>query len=309
MNYITRFAPSPTGPLHLGHAFSAITASDQARANGGKFILRIEDIDPIRSKPHWENRIFEDLRWLGLDWPEPVLRQSDRLSSYREALDQLIAMGVCYPCRCSRRDIRTALSAPQEDSRGDGSGGPVYPGTCRFRSMSDAGAQDSIRLNVASALDLVGRTTAAASPARMNKRASGSNRIARAAPSPGLLAFTEVGPIRTGIHRIMKEATRSRIGDIVLARRDIGTSYHLAVVVDDAEQGVTEVVRGEDLFEATFLHVLLQDLLALPRPTYFHHPLVRDESGKRLAKRDDARSLARYREDGLTSQEVRRMAG
>jgi len=308
MDYITRFAPSPTGPLHLGHAFSAITASDRAKTNGGTFLLRIENIDPIRSKSQWENGIFEDLRWLGLDWPEPVLRQSDRLSSYREALDQLIAMGVCYPCSCSRRDIRAALSAPQEGSRGNRSGNPVYPGTCRLRSMSDAGTHDSIRLNVASALDLVGRSTAMASPTRANKPVPGSNFDSRTIPLPDMPAFTEVGPIHPGTHQVIEKAMLSRIGDIVVARKDIGISYHLAVVVDDAGQGVTEVVRGEDLFEATFLHVLLQDLLALPHPTYFHHPLVRDDSGRRLAKRDDAQSLARYREDGLTAQDVRRMA-
>ncbi len=308
MDYITRFAPSPTGPLHLGHAFSAITASDRAKTNGGAFLLRIENIDPIRSKSHWENRIFEDLRWLGLDWPEPVLRQSDRFSSYREALDQLVAMGVCYPCRCSRHDIRAALSAPQEGSRSNESGNPVYPGTCRLRSMSDAGTHDSIRLNVASALALVGRSTTLASLTRTNGLGPGLNRIECTVPLSGVTAFAEVGPTHTGTHQVMKEAMRSRIGDIVLARQDIGTSYHLAVVVDDAGQGVTEVVRGEDLFEATFLHVLLQELLALPHPTYFHHPLVRDGAGRRLAKRDDARSLARYREDGLTAQDVRRMA-
>ena len=274
MSYTTRFAPSPTGPLHLGHAFSALTAYDRARA--GKFLLRIEDIDHARSKPEFEHQIYDDLRWLGLTWPEPVMRQSDRLPAYRAALDRLNTLGLCYPCRCSRADIRAALSAPQEQALLRGFDGPVYPGTCRSRKMSDAKPTDSIRLNLAAALDRLGQ----------------------------MPSFTEAGPLHPGQH-----ALRASFGDIVLARRDIGTSYHLSVVVDDAAQGITEVVRGSDLFEATFIQILLQELLELPRPNYFHHRLIRDESGKRLAKRDDARAIAKYRADGLSAQDVRALVG
>jgi len=280
VTYITRFAPSPTGPLHLGHAFSAITAARRAEAYAGAFLRRIEDIDRSRSKAEWEAGIYEDLRWLGLRWPVPVMRQSERFPSYRDALGRLVEMGVCYPCRCTRRDIRAAVSAPQEGAPNDGPAGSVYPGTCRARPMSDAGTCDAIRLDVTAAFELVRRD------------------------HPNPLEFTEAGPARAGTHRVTKEAIMARIGDIVLARKDIGTSYHLAVVVDDADQGITEVIRGEDLFEATSVHVLLQNLLSLPRPTYFHHSLIRDGMGRRLAKRDDARSLARYRADGLTPCDV-----
>ena len=284
-----------------------MTAADRAKAHDGTFLLRIEDIDQARSRPEWEAQILEDLRWLGICWPEPVLRQSERLPAYRDALDRLAQMGVCYPCRCTRRDIRAALSAPQESLTGDSCEGPVYPGTCRDRLMSEAGANDSIRLNVAAAIKLVERRWSMASPVRRSGASDGLAWVSGEKNCLNPLAFTEVGPVHAGTYRIEKEAILSGTGDIVLARRDIGTSYHLAVVVDDAFQGVTEIVRGEDLFEATFIHTLLQELLAFPRPVYFHHSLVRDDMGRRLAKRDDARSLARYRSDGLTPSDVRRM--
>ena len=281
MSYVTRFAPSPTGPLHLGHAFSALTAFDRATTQGGQCLLRIEDIDRDRSRPEWEALIYDDLAWLGLDWPRPVMRQSDRLPAYRAALGQLIALGLCYPCRCSRADIRAALAAPQEGAPVHGPDGLVYPGTCRGRSMTDAAETDAIRLNMAMALDSLGQVP----------------------------AFTETGPLHTGPHQMSADDMIAGIGDIVLARRDMGTSYHLSVVVDDAAQGITEVVRGADLFEATFIHALLQDLLGLPRPDYFHHDLIRDETGKRLAKRDDARAIRRYRDDGLCPADIRRLVG
>ena len=281
MRYVTRFAPSPTGPLHLGHAFSALTAFDRAQARGGDMLLRIEDIDTARSKPQWEALIHQDLRWLGLSWPAPVMRQSDRLPAYRAALDRLIAMGLCYPCNCTRGDIRAALSAPQEGAPVQGPDGLVYPGTCRARPMAEATAQDAIRLDIARAMD-------------------------RLAAAPG---FTETGPLHPGDHRLARDHAIGGIGDTVLARRDIGASYHLAVVVDDAEQRITEIVRGADLFDATFIHVLLQDLLGLPRPDYHHHVLIRDDAGKRLAKRDDARAIHTYREAGLTPRDIRRMVG
>ncbi len=273
---VTRFAPSPTGPLHLGHAFSALTAWE--RAKGGTFLLRIEDIDRARCRPDYEAAIYDDLRWLGLRWPEPVLRQSERLNIYAEALDRLEEIGVTYPCACTRADIRAALSAPQEGAIPVGPDGPVYPGTCRGRHLPAEGA--AIRLDMRRALALAGPPE-----------------------------FEETGPDHKG--RQVKPARYliENVGDIVLARRDIGTSYHLAVVVDDAAQGITEVVRGLDLFEATAIHVLLQRLLGLPTPAYHHHRLIRDAEGKRLAKRDDARALAKYRAEGATPQDIRRMIG
>jgi len=281
VTYVTRFAPSPTGPLHLGHAYSALTAWDRAQAKGGRFRLRIEDIDRQRSKPQWEAQIYDDLHWLGIAWEEPVMRQSDRLPAYRTALDVLISLDLCYPCCCSRGDIRAALSAPQEGAPAHGPDGLVYPGTCRARSMFDAGPSDVVRLNIAAAVDHLGE-----------------------APY-----FRETALPRPGVHRRTIQELRFEIGDVVLARRDMGTSYHLSVVVDDAEQGITEVVRGNDLFMATFIHILLQDLLALPRPAYHHHKLIRDDTGKRLAKRDDARAISRYRDDGATPQDIRALVG
>ena len=278
MTYRTRFAPSPTGPLHLGHAFSALTAHDRARAFGGDFLLRIEDIDRARSKAEFEQQIYEDLAWLGLSWPQPALRQSDRLPAYRAALDQLVAQGLCYPCRCTRGDIRAALSAPQEGAA-HGPDGLIYPGTCRNRSMAEAHPNDSIRLNMRAAM------------AKLD------------AP----LTFSETGPVHTGQHHITPDQMIGQTGDIVLARRDMGTSYHLSVTVDDAYQNITEVVRGTDLFEATRIHILLQSLLKLPHRTYHHHDLIRDETGMRLAKRDDARAIAKYRAEGATPQDIRDM--
>lgn len=272
---VTRFAPSPTGPLHLGHAFSALTVWERAR--GGTALLRIEDIDRSRCRPESEAQILGDLRWLGLDWPEPVLRQSDRADAYRAALDRLAALGVTYPCRCTRADIRAALSAPQEGAA-IGPDGLVYPGSCRGRPMAEAGPDDAIRLDMARALALTGP-----------------------------LGFHETGPEHAGWHDL--GPLDRTAGDVVLARRGFGTSYHLAVVVDDAAQGITEVVRGADLFEATAIHVLLQRLLGLPQPDYHHHRLIRDAAGKRLAKRCDARALARYRAEGLSPADIRALVG
>ena len=270
----TRFAPSPTGLLHLGHAFSALTAQARAAAAGGVMLLRIEDIDTPRCKPEFEAAIFEDLRWLGLEWPEPVLRQSERLQHYRAALDRLIAQELCYPCRCTRRDIRAAQAAPHGPA-------PAYPGTCRGRSMAEAGPQDAIRLDMARAIEVAG---------------------------PGL-GFVETGPERAGWHALDAAALCGGLGDVVLARRDIGTSYHVAVVADDAAQGITEVVRGMDLFDQTPLHRLLQALLGLPAPVWHHHRLIRDADGRRLAKRNDARAIRRYRAEGWTPERLRARLG
>lgn len=285
---ITRFAPSPTGPLHLGHAFSALTAARRAQAEGGTFLLRIEDIDQSRARPEWEELIYEDLHWLGLSWPEPVMRQSERMPAYRAALQRLWDMGLLYPCSCTRRDIAAAASAPQEG--GDpvvGPDGIVYPGTCRPATPPTGPLPEAVlRLNMAAAMERACRHEA--------------------------LQFTETGRGPNGEHGRQEIALRrmiDKIGDVVLARREMGTSYHLAVVVDDAAQGVTEAVRGADLFEATPIHALLHRLLGLSTPTYHHHRLIRDAGGKRLAKRDDARAIRLYREDGRTPAEVMKMVG
>lgn len=266
---VTRFAPSPTGPLHLGHAYAALIAA----ARGERFLVRIEDIDRTRCKPSFEVGIFDDLRWLGLRWEIPVLRQSDRTSAYDAAIAKLGRMGLTYHCTCSRADIKAALSAPQEGA--NGLDGPVYPGTCRAMGHGEG----AVRLNMAAALDQIENA-----------------------------AFFETGQ-KAGVHWLDKAQMQQGMGDIVLARRDIGTSYHLSVVVDDAYQGITEVTRGEDLRPATPLQVLLQMLLDLPTPCYHHHPLIRDDHGKRLAKRDDARALAAFRAGGATPADIRRMVG
>ncbi len=288
MTFRTRFAPSPTGPLHLGHAFSAILAHDMARAAGGDFLLRIEDIDRDRSKPEWEAQIHDDLAWLGLSWETPVRRQSDHLALYDRALDRLWAQGLLYVCTCNRRDIRAAASAPQEG--GDpafGIDGLIYPGTCR--AHHDPGAPRphgaALRLDMGAA---VGHLNAPS----LNFIETGRGPLGET----GDIAF-DAGDLVT------------LAGDIVLSRRDFTGSYHLSVVLDDAEQGITHVVRGEDLFDATRLHVLLQRLLGLPTPVYHHHRLIRDDQGKRLAKRDDARAIATYRAEGVGPQDIRAMVG
>ena len=278
LKWVERFAPSPTGPLHLGHAFSALTAWDRALENGGEFILRIEDIDQSRCRPKWESQIFEDLNWLGISWPAPVLRQSERLGAYREALEALWARGLIYPCYCTRKDILGATMAPQEGANPMGPDGIIYPGTCRAEPKGKMPNGLALRLNLAAAVN----------DKKFSFEETGLN--------AGLIEFSADDAVRT-------------IGDIVLARRDMGTSYHLSVVLDDAFQGVTHVTRGQDLFEATKIHVILQKLLGLPTPAYYHHALVRDKNGKRLAKRDDARAIAKYRAEGATPEDIRRMVG
>lgn len=280
MSYCTRFAPSPTGPLHLGHAYSALLAFDMATAAGGDFLLRIEDIDQSRARPHWEAQIYRDLHWLGLTWPSPVMRQSDRLPRYRQALQRLTELGLTYPCRCNRADIEAAAGAPQEGVAQFGPDGRIYPGTCRDRAMAEAQPGDTIRLN-------------------MEKAAT------QAPPH----SFMETGDPFFGEYRLDPEHLVQHVGDIILVRRNMGSSYHLSVVVDDADQGITHVTRGADLFEATQIHVLLQALLQLSTPAYHHHALIRDETGKRLAKRDDARAITRYRDDGASPADIRRMVG
>jgi len=281
----TRFAPSPTGPLHLGHAFSALTAAERAQRAGGAFLLRIEDIDRARARPEWEALIYEDLHWLGLSWPSPVMRQSTRLGAYGAALELLWDMGLLYPCTCNRRDILAAASAPQEGAPITGPDGILYPGTCRHKhDRSGPRPEDAVlRLDM-------GRALARGVEIRFHETGSGPDG-------------------QSGALGVDAQTLIAGVGDVVLARRDMGTSYHLSVVVDDAAQQITEVVRGQDLFEATPIHVLLQNLLQLPTPRYHHHRLIRDAAGKRLAKRDDARALRTYREAGLDPEDIRQRIG
>jgi len=268
---VTRFAPSPTGYLHLGHVRSALEGWRAAREAGGRFLLRTEDIDHTRCRPEYEAAILEDLHWLGLDWDGPVRRQSDHLDDYRAVLGRLEAQGLLYPCFCTRREIQAEIAraggAPQ------GELGAPYPGTCRHLSAAEREARRrtapdyALRLDVAAAL-------------------------ARTGPLYWYEADTRI------------TADPMARGDVVLARKEIPTSYHLAVTVDDALQGVTLVTRGVDLFAATHIHRLLQGLLDLATPRYRHHPLLTDADGRRLAKRDRAVTIRAMREDGMTPEEV-----
>jgi glutamyl-Q tRNA(Asp) synthetase len=259
VKFVTRFAPSPTGRLHLGHAYSALLAHRAAREANGAFLLRIEDIDPGRSRESFIACIEEDLAWLGIDWDGPVVRQSRRLHLYAAALEQLKALGLVYPCFCTRSEIAAEIAA--SGAAPHGPDGPVYPGTCRSGGRV-AHASCAWRLDIGRALKRVG---------------------------PLAWRDAEAGEIA---------ARPERFGDVVLARKDAPTSYHLAVTVDDAAQGVTDVVRGRDLFDATDIHRLLQALLDLPTPRYHHHALLTGPDGQRLAKRNGAPSLADLRAAG-----------
>lgn len=305
MAFVTRFAPSPTGPLHLGHAYSAILAHDMARAEGGTFLLRIEDIDRQRSKPQWEAQLLDDLNWLGVWWDAEPLSQSTRLPVYRAALGTLWRRGLIYPCTCSRRDVELALSAPQEGVPAPvGPDGLVYPGTCRDRMQWERMFPDSHPLPQDTTLRL---DFAMAEPTVFEHRID--------SPDGGWHSHawyreSGIGPQGPGgLIEFSPQDFARDVGDFVVARRDMGTSYHLSVVVDDAAQGVTHVVRGADLSEATAIHVVLQRLLGLPTPIYHHHRLIRDDQGKRLAKREDARAIAKYRAEGATPADIRRMVG
>lgn len=270
---VTRFAPSPTGPLHLGHAFSVLTIARLAA--DGRMLLRIEDTDSTRCRPEWEASILDDLAWLGLRYDGAVRRQSEHYPKYDAALDALAARGLLYPCSCTRRQVAEAGGTAGLD-------GLVYPGTCRERPMADARPGDALRIDIAAALEATG-------------------------PLP---AFTETGPLHPGRHVPDRDMLVRRIGDPVLRRKDTGDpAYHLACSHDDAAQGITHVIRGADLWFAAPLHVLLQTLMGWPVPVYYHHDLIRDETGRRLAKIDRARALGRYREDGATPQDVRRLVG
>ncbi len=271
---VTRFAPSPTGLLHTGHAYSALFAYESARQSGGRFILRIEDLDFTRCRPEFEATIEEDLTWLGVTWERPVRRQSVHLSDFAAAANTLKQQGLLYPCFCTRKDIQQEINAAGGAPHGPE--GPVYPGTCRQLSSAErddriaAGQSFALRLDLQNAL-----------------RITGSDLKWRDLEKGWQTAQPEI------------------FGDIVLVRKDIGSSYHLAVVHDDALQDVTHVTRGMDLFSATHIQRVLQALLHLPTPEYHHHQLICDNTGKRLAKRDDAESLRSIRERGVTADELR----
>jgi len=274
---VTRFAPSPTGDLHLGHAYSALVGWQAARSVGGRFLLRIEDIDRTRCRPEFTAGILRDLAWLGLDWDGAVRVQSEQFDDYRAALDRLASAGLLYPCFCTRAAIKAEVA--QAAAAPHGVEGSLYPGTCR--SLAPAEREQRMAAGEAYALRLdAARATARSGPLWWEDEIAG------------------------GV-----AADPSSHGDVVLARKDTPASYHLAVTVDDALQGVTLVTRGQDLFAATHVHRLLQALLDLPVPRYRHHRLLTDESGRRLAKRDRAATLKALREAGRTPAEVRAMAG
>ena len=277
---VTRFAPSPTGFLHLGHIHSCLFASEAARAAGGRFLLRIEDIDPNRCRPDYEVMLKEDLAWLGFRWEEPVRRQSEHMADYAAALDRLIDQGVAYPCFCSRKDIADEIAragnAPHLVAMGPE--GPLYPGICRHLPADAAAARVAAGEPHAIRLDVT-KGAARTGPLSWHDRARG-----------------------------MIGADTGLLGDIVLARRDVRTSYHLSVTVDDALQGVTLVTRGEDLFHASHVHRLLQALLGLPVPDYHHHGLLLNERGERLSKRDGATGIRTLRAQGRSASDILRLA-
>jgi glutamyl-Q tRNA(Asp) synthetase len=275
-DFVTRFAPSPNGYLHLGHAFSAITGYRAAIEAGGKFLLRIEDIDTGRAREHFEQAIYDDLAWLGLSWETPVRRQSEHFEEYKTAINTLTGRGLTYPCFCTRKDI---AEAGAEAGAAMGPEGLVYPGTCKHLSLStqqDRAAREQFTLR----LDLDKAMQQVAGPLMWHETGEGAI-----------------------------DADPGGLGDVVLARKDIGTSYHVAVVVDDALQGITQVIRGRDLYYATPVHVLLQSLLDLPRPVYHHHRLIEDATGLRLAKSKGSPSLRDLREQGIEADEIYRALG
>lgn len=287
MSFVTRFAPSPTGLLHLGHAYSAILAHDAARSAGGVFLLRIEDIDATRCRPEFEAATYEDLAWLGLGWPMPVRRQSEHFADYAAALERLRALGVVYRCFLTRKEIAAAsLSAPH--GAGEGPDGMIYTGPVQQMSADEEeariarGESFAWRLSIKYSQDLLGEDFARLV---FIEREDGSNIEHEIAARPQML------------------------GDVILGRKDTPTSYHLSVVHDDALQGVTHIIRGEDLRTSTHIHALLQKLLGLPTPIYRHHKLLTGPDGKRYAKRDKSLTLASLREAGVSPTDIRSRIG
>ncbi len=288
---VFRFAPSPNGYLHLGHAYSALLNFDGAREAGGRFLLRVEDIDATRCRPEFEAAIYQDLAWLGVVWEEPVRRQSDHLADYRQAIEKLANQGLVYPSFESRAEIARLVAEREAEAPWpcDPDGAPLYPGVAKRLSsdararLHESGAPYALRLDMAAA-------------------------CAKVRAKPGGLSWVERGEGpggETGVVAARPEAW----GDVVLARKETPTSYHLSVVIDDALQGVTDVVRGQDLFWSTSVHRLLQALLGLPQPVYRHHRLVRDAAGRKLSKSGAATGLRELRGRGATPADIRRLVG
>lgn len=280
---VFRFAPSPNGLLHIGHAYSALRNHEMARTHNGRFLLRMEDIDLDRCRSEYEEAIVEDLTWLGLRWEEPVLRQSEHFSDYAAAVESLQARGLLYPCFCSRLDISRVVGGVRDWPR-DPDGGPIYPGTCRHLSAQERDRRLASGQHAALRIDM----TQAVAEAGM------------------LLGWCEYGE---GDDPRDVRAEPMLWGDTVLARKDVPTSYHVSVVIDDARQAITDVVRGRDLFNATSLHRLLQALLDLPAPRYRHHDLLRDAAGQKLSKSTRAKSIRALRAEGITAADLRRRLG
>ncbi|UFS92720.1 tRNA glutamyl-Q(34) synthetase GluQRS [Bradyrhizobium daqingense] len=284
---VFRFAPSPNGFLHLGHAYSALLNFERARESGGRLLLRIEDIDATRCRPEYEVAIYEDLAWLGIAWETPVRQQSEHLADYRAALEKLSALGLVYPAFESRAEIAKLVAAREADGPWprDPDGAPLYPGDARSLSADErsrliaSGAPYALRLDIAAAC----------------RRAAG-------------LTWNELGEGPDGEHGIVP-ALPEAWGDVILARKETPTSYHLSVVVDDALQGVGEIVRGQDLFHATAVHRLLQTLLGLPEPAYHHHRLMRDGDGRKLSKSSWSTGLRELRAAGVTPAGIRQLVG
>jgi glutamyl-Q tRNA(Asp) synthetase len=287
MPSVFRFAPSPNGYLHLGHAYSALLNFDSARETGGRFLLRIEDIDPVRCKPEFEAAIYQDLDWLGIDWEEPVRRQSQQLADYRDALDKLAAEGLVYPSFESRAEIAKLVAEREANAPWprDPDGVPLYPGITKLLSSDERARLLGSDVPYALRLDM-----------------------AAACARAGELDWVEHGEGPDGETGLVA-ARPQAWGDVILARKETPTSYHLSVVIDDALQGVTEVVRGRDLFRSTSVHRLLQRLLGLPQPAYRHHRLILDGAGQKLAKSTQATGLRELRAGGASPADIRRLVG
>ncbi len=272
--FVTRFAPSPTGELHKGHAYSALLAYRAAQKEKGRFLLRIEDIDTTRCKPHFIQNIYDDLSWLGIKWEEPVLQQRERMRAYSAAIQQLTELDVMYPCFCTRKDIQNHSAVRH------GPEGVIYPGTCKHLSEHDItqrklnGENYALRLNLSKALNIL----------------------------PASLTWHNK-------HKGEIEAQPLLLGDVILARKDTPTSYHLSVVIDDAFQHVNHIIRGMDLWHATHIHIVLQKLLKLNTPLYHHHELLLDENGEKFAKRNKSVSLQSIKESGITALELKKELG
>lgn len=283
MGTVTRFAPSPNGFLHVGHALSAIIAHDTARRNGGRFLLRIEDIDLERRRPEYVTAIFEDLKWLGLTWEEPVLVQSEHFSEYLAAAERLIAMGLLYPCFATRKDIAVAADPTITDP----DGAPLYPGIWRGAPA-----------------EAVGERMAAGETPALRLNMEGALEVLKAKRGDAPLTFIEID--EDGSEQTIA-ADPGRWGDAVIVRKEVPASYHLSVVVDDARQGVTHVTRGQDLLAATDLQRLLQELLDLPQPVYSHHRVIRWADGRKLSKSNQDMGVRVLRDEGATADDIRRV--